>query len=64
MQLHEPPPIEYLIDDLMVPGLYLLAGAPKSRKSFLALHCALAIATGNKVFKRFEVPKAQRCAIP
>lgn len=58
MQQHEPPPIEYLIDDLMVPGLYLLAGAPKSRKSFLALHCALAMATGDKVFKRFEVPKA------
>jgi len=58
MQRHEPPPIEYLIDDLMVPGLYLLAGAPKSRKSFLALHCAIAVATGGKVFQRFEVPKA------
>ena len=57
MQQHEPPPIEYIIDDLMVPGLYLLAGAPKSRKSFLALHCALAVATGDKVFRRFEVPK-------
>lgn len=58
MQQHEPPPLEYLIDDMMVPGLYLLAGAPKSRKSFLALHCALAIATGSKVFQRFEVPVA------
>lgn len=51
------PPLEYIIDELMVPGCYLLAGAPKSRKSFVALHMAIAIASGGTVFGRFNVPK-------
>ncbi len=51
------PPLEYIIDELMVPGCYLLAGAPKSRKSFVALHMAIAIASGGVVFSRFKVPQ-------
>lgn len=57
LQHVEVPPLEYLIDELMVPGCYLLAGAPKSRKSFVALHMAIAIASGGTVFGRFNVPK-------
>jgi hypothetical protein len=55
LQQKDVPPIEYIVDDLMTTGCYLLAGAPKSRKSFLALHLALNIAQGSKVFERFEV---------
>jgi AAA domain len=55
LQKKDVPPLEYIIDDLMSTGCYLLAGAPKSRKSFLALHLALNVAQGSKVFERFEV---------
>jgi DNA-binding transcriptional ArsR family regulator len=55
LQKKDVPPLEYIIDDLMSTGCYLLAGAPKSRKSFLALHLALNVAQGTKVFERFDV---------
>jgi hypothetical protein len=55
LQKKDVPPLEYIIDDLMSTGCYLLAGAPKSRKSFLALHLALNVAQGSKVFERFDV---------
>ena len=58
LQQKDVPPLEYIIDDLMSTGCYLLAGAPKSRKSFLALHVALNVAQGNRVFERFDVVKA------
>ncbi|RPH39923.1 MAG: hypothetical protein EHM87_23220, partial [Burkholderiales bacterium] len=58
LQAVEVPPLRYLIDDLMVPGCYLLAGAPKSRKSFAALHMAIAVASGGVVFSRFETTQS------
>jgi hypothetical protein len=58
LQAVEVPPLRYLIDDLMVPGCYLLAGAPKSRKSFAALHMAIAVASGGMVFSRFETTQS------
>ena len=54
----EVPPLKYLIDDLMVTGCYVLAGAPKSRKSFAALHIAIAVASGGTVFSRYETTPA------
>ena len=42
-------PIEYVVDGLIAQGLYILAGAPKVGKSWLALDMCLSIAKGEKV---------------
>ena len=42
-------PIEFVVDDLVAQGLYILAGAPKVGKSWLALDMCLSIAKGEKV---------------
>ena len=42
-------PIEFVIDGLLAQGLYILAGAPKVEKSWLALDMCLSIAKGEKI---------------
>lgn len=42
-------PIEFVVDGLIAQGLYILAGAPKVGKSWLALDMCLSIAKGEKV---------------
>ena len=42
-------PIEFVVDNLFAQGLYILAGAPKVGKSWLALDMCLSIAKGEKV---------------
>lgn len=42
-------PIEFVVDGLVAQGLYILAGAPKVGKSWLALDMCLSIAKGEKV---------------
>lgn len=42
-------PIEFVIDGLLAQGLYILAGAPKVGKSWLALDMCLSIAKGEIV---------------
>ena len=42
-------PIEFVIDELVAQGLYILAGAPKVGKSWLALDMCLSIAKGESV---------------
>ena len=42
-------PIEFVVDELIAQGLYILAGAPKVGKSWLALDMCLSIAKGEKV---------------
>ena len=42
-------PIEFVVDGLIAHGLYVLAGAPKVGKSWLALDLCLSIAKGEKV---------------
>ena len=42
-------PIKYVVDGLIAQGLYILAGAPKVGKSWLALDMCLSIAKGEKV---------------
>lgn len=42
-------PIEYCVDGLISQGLFILAGAPKVGKSWLALDVCLSIAKGEKV---------------
>ncbi len=44
-------PIEFVVDGLLAQGLYILAGAPKVGKSWLALDMCLSIAKGEKVFR-------------
>lgn len=44
-------PIEFVIDGLIAQGLYILAGAPKVGKSWLALDMCLSIAKGEKNFR-------------
>ena len=39
-----------LIDDLLYPGLYLLAGAPKTGKSFLAAQLCYHVSTGQNLW--------------
>lgn len=45
-------PIEFCIDGMISTGLFILAGAPKIGKSWLALDIALSIAKGEKVLGR------------
>ena len=45
-------PIEFVIDSLLAQGLYILAGAPKVGKSWLALDVCLSIAKGEKVLNQ------------
>ena len=40
-------PIEYCVDGLISQGLFILAGAPKVGKSWLALDMCLSIAKGE-----------------
>ena len=44
-------PIDYLVDGLLTPGLYVLAGPPKSGKSWLALWLCLCIARGQPLWE-------------
>ena len=45
-------PKEYIIDGLLTQGMYVLAGAQKVRKSWLAMDICLSIATGVPVLGR------------
>lgn len=45
-------PIEFCIDGMISTGLFILAGAPKVGKSWLALDMALSIAKGERVLGR------------
>ena len=42
-------PVEFVVDGLLAQGLYILAGAPKVGKSWLALDMCLSIAKGESV---------------
>ena len=43
-------PISFVVDGLLSQGLHLLAGAPKSGKSWLALWLSVAVAKGDEVW--------------
>jgi hypothetical protein len=46
------PPIQWVIDKLLAPGLTLLAGPPKVGKSWLALQIAKAVGSGEQILGR------------
>ena len=43
--------VPFLVNDLLAPGLYILAGAPKVGKSWLALWLCTRIASSKPVWK-------------
>ncbi len=55
----EKTPPEFLVENLIPIGLTFLSGAPKLRKSFLALQLASAVATGTD----FLTFKTKRCTV-
>lgn len=52
-------PPEFIVDGLLPVGLTFLSGAPKIRKSFLALQLAAAVATGSDFLGR----KTRQCNV-
>jgi hypothetical protein len=55
MRQHIPPPQE-IVQGMLLPGLSLLAGAPKKGKSWLALALALAVAKGEPFLGHDTLP--------
>ena len=53
-QLYAQPlePVEYLVDGLLTPGLYILGGSPKVGKSWMALQLCLAVCGGGAFLGR------------
>lgn len=49
--------IKWLIKDILPPGLTILAGRPKSGKSFLALNIATKLTISENVFNNYETNK-------
>lgn len=47
----------WTVEDILPEGCILLAGKPKSRKSWLATHIARSVAMGKKVFNRYAVSR-------
>lgn len=56
-QTFEPP--RWAIEDLLPEGLTIVAGAPKSGKSWLALDIALAVSRGDKVMGEYQADKGE-----
>ena len=44
-------PLPFIVYKLLYPGLYLLAGAPKIGKSWLALDLCLSVTSGEQFLK-------------
>lgn len=43
-------PVQWAIKDILPEGVSIIAGAPKSGKSFLVLQCCIAVATGTSLW--------------
>ena len=43
-------PVRYIVKNLLPQGLTILAGAPKTGKSFLALELCLSVSKGEKLW--------------
>lgn len=53
----------WVVKDLIPKGCTILAGAPKSYKTYLSIHIANCLITGNKVFGKFEVSRTRNTLI-
>lgn len=49
------PPLKWIVDGILPESATLLAGKPKSKKSWLALAVAAAVAAGNRVLGHYDV---------
>lgn len=45
-------PVDFIVDGLLAPGLYILGGSPKVGKSWLALQLCLAVCGGTSFLGR------------
>jgi replicative DNA helicase len=59
---HEFPDIQWVVPDLVATGLSVLAGAPKVKKSWLALSMAIAVASGGAVLGKI-LAKNRECFV-
>jgi hypothetical protein len=50
-------PPDFIVDELFIPGCYLVVGKPKSKKSWLMLHVLLQVAKGGMVFGSLNAAK-------
>ncbi|MEM9617086.1 MAG: AAA family ATPase [Pseudomonadota bacterium] len=50
------PPVRFAVDTVLAQGATLLAGKPKTYKSWLALECAVAVATGGRACGAWDAP--------
>jgi len=53
----------WVVKDLIPKGCTILAGAPKSYKTYLSIHIANCLFTGEKVFDKFEVSRTRKTLI-
>lgn len=44
----------FVIDQVLPTGTFLLTGKPKTKKSWLALNCAMAVASGGKALGQYQ----------
>lgn len=51
----EIPEQQWVVEDLVAPGVTLLFSVPKGRKSFLCLDLAISVSTGRPMFNKFPV---------
>lgn len=59
LDAQEFPPLRWVVYGVIAEGLTILAGAPKLGKSWLALHLALAVASGGTAFGCIDVGRAR-----
>ena len=45
-------PVDFIVEGLLAPGLYILGGSPKVGKSWLALQLCLAVCDGQRLHSR------------
>jgi hypothetical protein len=55
LEKEEYPPLEWIIQDILPQGVTLLAGPPKSGKTRMMTHIAVAKATGSKALEKIDV---------
>lgn len=51
----DPNPLEWIVPEILPEGLTILASRPKMGKSWLCLNLGLSVASGIKVFNKFDV---------
>jgi hypothetical protein len=59
LQRREFPPEVWIVEQLLPPGACLLAAKPKARKSWLALHVAISVATGTPFLGRYPTKQGR-----